>query len=133
MMEDLGNQYLSQVSDSLHSVVQLTSRIDERVQHIVEKQKEQDARFSSLMEAQTTLLARIAVLESKNGHAQSEHIEELKTKVHELELVISKLEMRSESMENKWSKVLDFTFKILFVIVSCYVVYKLNIPTPSIL
>ncbi len=133
MQVDINEQYLAKVSESLHNVVQLSSRIDERVQNLGEKLKEQDSKFGSLMETNTALISRIAVLESKNGEAQAYQIEELKTKLHAMEIIVARLELSSASMEGKWSKIFDFIFKIIFVITGCYIVYKLGIPVPQVM
>ncbi len=127
------DKYFSQLFDNLQSVVELVSRIDERVQNIIEKQREQDVRFNNVLESYQTLLARIIVLESKNGQHLFNEIEQIKKNCRDMELSLSKLEQSNQHMENKWSRVLDFGTKILFVIVACYVVWKLNIPAPSII
>ena len=84
-MSDISEQFFTQVSESIKSVFNLTSRIDERVKMIHEKQQEMDKKFSRLIESQGTLNSRVSVLESTS---ETGEIQELEKTVHNMELIL---------------------------------------------
>jgi len=57
----------NQVSESIRSLYELTSRIDERVKNMGSSLSTTDGKIEKDRQSQTELLQRIAALESKNG------------------------------------------------------------------
>lgn len=116
-----------EVSDSIKLVFDLTSRIDERVKHLVEQHNEANQRIEKLMERHENILSRISVLENKNGNGIKEDITELKKDFHTIEIKIAALEMQTSRHENKWQTVGDFIFKIAVAVIGAVIVWKITL------
>ena len=114
-----------EVSDSIKLVFDLTSRIDERVKHLVEQHNEANQRIEKLMERHENILSRISVLENKNGHSMKEDISDLQKLVHTMEIKLSALELQTTRHENKWQTIGDFIFKVAVAVVGAVIVWKL--------
>jgi hypothetical protein len=122
-MSDISEQFFTQVSESIKSVFNLTSRIDERVKMIHEKQQEMDKKFSRLIESQGTLNSRVSVLESTSD---AEEIQDLEKTVHNMELVLKEVELKSAGNTGKWNVVADFSLKILWAMAAAAAIYYMG-------
>jgi hypothetical protein len=122
-MSDISEQFFTQVSESIKSVFDLTSRIDERVKMIHEKQKEMDKKFNGLIESQGTLNSRVSVLESTT---ETEEVQNLEKTVHTMEIMLKEVELKSAGNTGKWDVVADFCLKILWAIVAGAAIYYLG-------
>ena len=122
-MSDISEQFFTQVSESIKSVFNLTSRIDERVKMIHEKQQEMDKKFSRLIESQGTLNSRVSVLESTS---ETEEIQDLEKTVHNMELVLKEVELKSAGNTGKWNVVADFSLKILWAMAAAAAIYYMG-------
>ena len=94
-----------QITDSLQKCIEITTRLDERIQVLFDDSSE----FAS-------------------------DIKEMKNKLHELDIKTSNLELKMESHSSKieshsdkWSKLLDWTFKIALTAISTFAAYKLGL------
>ena len=119
-MSDISEQFFTQVSESIKSVFNLTSRIDERVKMIHEKQQEMDKKFSRLIESQGTLNSRVSVLESTSD------TEDLEKTVHNMELILKEVELKSAGNAGKWNVVADFSLKILWAMAAAAAIYYMG-------
>ena len=122
-MSDISEQFFTQVSESIKSVFNLTSRIDERVKMIHEKQQEMDKKFSRLIESQGTLNSRVSVLESTS---ETEEIQDLEKTVHNMELILKEVELKSAGNTGKWAVAADFGIKILWALVAAAAIYYMG-------
>ena len=64
MPEDLSVQILSQTSDNIQKLFDLSTRIDERVKSIQVKQGDLDNRMNSIVQSHNELMQTVAVLKS---------------------------------------------------------------------
>jgi hypothetical protein len=122
-MSDISEQFFTQVSESIKSVFDLTSRIDERVKMIHEKQKEMDKKFNGLIESQGTLNSRVSVLESTT---ETEEVQNLEKTVHNMEIALKEVELKSAGTRHRWDIAADFGLKILWAIVAAAAIYYLG-------
>jgi predicted nuclease with TOPRIM domain len=122
-MSDISEQFFTQVSESIKSVFNLTSRIDERVKMIHEKQQEMDKKFSRLIESLGTLNSRVSVLESTS---ETEEIQDLEKTVHNMELILKEVELKSAGNTGKWAVAADFGIKILWALVAAAAIYYMG-------
>ena len=67
MSEDLSVQILSQTSDNIQKLFDLSTRIDERVKSIQSKQENLDDRIDTIMESHNELMRTVAVLNSSTN------------------------------------------------------------------
>jgi hypothetical protein len=90
---------------------------------IHEKQQEMDKKFSRLIESQGTLNSRVSVLESTSD---AEEIQDLEKTVHNMELVLKEVELKSAGNTGKWNVVADFSLKILWAMAAAAAIYYMG-------
>ncbi len=125
------DKYYHQVSESIKSVFELSTRIDERVQLMMKTQKGMEDKIDSMMHQQNDIDGRVMVLESKNGTLLQEDIDKLEENFHRLEMRIQIMEGQTNRQEGRWRTILNFWFQILWVVLAAYILYKFNLQTPA--
>ena len=85
-----------QINDSLQRCVEITTRLDERIQVLFDNQDE-----------------------------ACEDIKYIKEKLHELDIKASNLSLKVETHSDKWSKLIDWTFKLIVTGISIFAAWKL--------
>jgi hypothetical protein len=110
--------------------------MDERIKIIMEQQSNAEKKFTQFIELQQTMLSRVVVLESKNGHKIEKEMEKIEKEIEKVEEKIKTidhetqiLKMNSQSNMNIWKQIGDFAVKILWVVVACWLVWKLGLST----
>lgn len=121
-------ELFSQVSQSTKSIFDLTSRMDERVKIMVQKQQETENKIDKIMDAQSALVTRITQLEtiSKNTTIDA-HLDNLETRVRSLETTINELKIYSDSNTARWKTISDIAIKIFIAVIGAWIVWKLGI------
>ncbi len=115
-----------EIRKSINNVLDITSRIDERLKILYEKDDEYKENFQQIFRDISSILQRLA----SNDYivpAMVDTITELKQKVHELEIKMSNVHITVKDHNDKWSKLLDWTFKIALTAMSIYATYRLGI------
>lgn len=122
---------LRELTESLKSVFDLTSRIDERLKSLIESNSESKERIEKLVDNQTTMLNRLTVLENKNYSSEitllKNNIDVLEAQVDSIVNRVSSIENSIESHTTKWTMILDFAFKIAVVVISGIILWKMGI------
>ena len=153
----MNDQYYMQVSETMKNVLELSTRIDERVQISGKKQDELEKKMDAQIQATASLGGRISVLESKSDTALKEDIKNLnadvkvlrkelgdlelkaqateeikflKETVRQLELKLQMVEKDSARSENRWKIALNYGMKIIWVLVVAYLLYRLGLQSP---
>lgn len=157
------NQKYEFTAKTLQSVVETLSRIDERLAIFIINVKDLDEKLAHHLEvcpvrcSFPTVLSRISVLESKNGHELRESIKELRTeiavidndfrqelkeineRVQDLVMNNEKNDFINDAQKNKWKTfswvLLNLLVPAISVIISSVILYYMfkiqnNIPTP---
>jgi len=125
-------EFYGQVSESIKSVFELTTRVDERVQTIMKKQDEMERKIDSGITNQGLLSSRVSVLESKNGSLIKEDVEKIKDNLHELELQMQVVKTESQRSEGRWKTIASFGLQLVWVILAAYILYRLGIQAPAV-
>ena len=137
--KSLEQEFLAQILSSVKSLFDLTSRIDERVKGITKKQEDYEIKLEKLLEFQNKIESRIAVIESQNGQELEKKINELagklqdaekisKDAMHQIELKVEALNIFKVGAENRLNKYFDLVLKILWALVTAYILYKVGLP-----
>ena len=120
-----------EVSESLKLVFDITSRIDERMKVLIEKNNESKDKIEKLYDQQVTLLNRITILENKNN---TQVINDLKNEVNIIDGRVEHLSERLVHVEkeihqnnSKWANIIDFIFKLATVVVGSIILWKLGV------
>jgi hypothetical protein len=124
-----------ELSHSLKSVSDITTRIDERVKVLVEDNNVFKVRFERVAEIQSALVSRLSIIESSHDIsniktdiiALQEKIEYLSDKSIRIEQDISMMEKNIGHQDNRWANVIDFIYKLSTVIIGGIILWKLGI------
>ena len=127
MKEDISVQILTQTSDNIRKLFELTTRIDERVKSIQNKQGEFDEGLKHIIDSHNEVLKTIAVMESKNSH---EIMAELSKKLNTIESRLSAVENSSRGFQSKLRTGFDFVVKLAWIVLAAWICYKLGIEMP---
>ena len=83
--------YYSQVQESIQSIFELTTRVDERVQLMMKKQEDLEDKIDAQLKEINALAIRVTILESRNGVQMQNDIERIKDNIHQMDLKVSSL------------------------------------------
>lgn len=111
------------IHDSIESVINMVSRIDERIKILYEKDDEYKNNLDLVSEDIRSILQRVASMETT---IHSDDIEAIRAKMHELDIRTSNLDLSLSNHSDKWSKTVDWIFKIVLTFISTYAAYKLG-------
>jgi chromosome segregation ATPase len=109
------------------SFLDITSRIDERVKMIIEKQKDVDDQIKKLVNDFHSVQEKIAII--SNDYSKEE-IVELRSKISLLETKSESFDTRLSHHDNRWEQIFDAFWKIILMIIAGYILYKLGLQTP---
>jgi len=107
----------------------LTSRIDERVKFLTEKQKEIEILTKELSENALEASHRLQIIENKTL-LHEKFIEESKNKLQDIGIKTDNIALRLGHHDNRWTQIFDSVWKILLMCVAGYILYKLGIQAP---
>ena len=125
----LNDQYYTQVSESLKNVLELSTRIDERVQIHKEEIRRLKEELKLQQEALNQLGLKIQAVEEVK--ALKETIKGLEGIIRGLELKLQSIEEHSTRSENRWKIIVDYGVKIIWVIIMAYMLYRLGLQGPN--
>lgn len=136
MPDDISIQILSQTSENIQKLFDLSTRIDERVKSIQAKQEELDKRIDSVITDHNVLMQRFAVMESQS---LSPAIASLEKKLAENEKEVDAIDRRLISVEHatstnqdRWGKISSFVIQLIWIVIAAWVLFKLNLNAPPV-
>ena len=124
-----------ELSHSLKSVSDVTTRIDERVKVLVEDNNVFKSRFERVSEIQTALVSRLSILEENHDVAVLQNditmlqkkVEHLSDKTIKIEKDISQMEKAICQQDGRWANIIDFLYKLSTIIIGAIILWKLGI------
>ncbi len=137
----MSDQYVSredfaQVTLTIDAIQEITTRVDERVKILLEKQLTSDSHMHDIRNILNAVVNRVNLveirLESKNDAEVKKLVETNREKVYEIEKQVQTLMMKESGHEKRWNKVFDFVGKIIWIITTAYILYKLGFNPPPI-
>jgi hypothetical protein len=132
MREDLQMQILTQASENIQKLFELSTRIDERVKAIQTKQVEQDTRLETLSRLYNDTIQRIVVLESRNNTAVYTEVASHGDKLNDIDKRLMALEHTSKGNEGRWATIWGFAIQLCWIVIAAFVLYKLGLNPPSV-
>jgi predicted nuclease with TOPRIM domain len=132
MPEDISVQLLTQTSENIQKLFELSTRIDERVKAIQGKQHDLEERLDSVVGNHTEIMQKIAVLESKNGEALEDDIDECRKELVTLDKRVAVVEDHSGNSRDRWNKVFTFVIQLVWVLLAAWLLVKLNLQAPAV-
>ena len=125
-------QLFTQVTESTKSIYELTARVDERVKLVSERQATLDNKMETIIASHNQIVTRVVTLETRDYVELQKEVDKLTDLIQAQESRLAILEDNKKGMDWKLGQVADFVIKLVWVVVACYVVYKLGLSTPPI-
>lgn len=125
--ETLVEHFYSQVSESIKSVFDLTSRVDERVKMLMVRQDNLDEQMEKIAELVQPFTHRIAALESKDFE---EELKLMRQRLQVLEIKIETINIKTLQQESRWAQIIDVIFKLAVMLVGGFLLFKLGWQAP---
>lgn len=147
----------SKLVEEIKQIIDITSRVDERVKMIAESQHQINNRLNHFIDEHNSLVSRVHVIESKNGHKTQELITTLDeklmksaTRIEILETVgsqksqkiagefdllkirVKELEDHRQGLSDRAKTIINYIWQGAFLIIMGYVLYRLGLPTPPV-
>ncbi len=122
------NDFLREVLDSIKLLNDLATRLDERVKTLGLDKDELHEEVDALANLVNSTKERIAIVE-RNDDALN--MLKKDTQDHHTRIII--LEASAAQSEGRWQKITSFVIQIIYAVVTCYLLWKLelgNISTP---
>lgn len=125
-----------QVNNSIKSIIELTTRIDERVQLVMRKQDGLEEKLENHIEFLNELKIDLKLLDSKSGRTLQEEVSRISKEINEIKNKLDNVEKDSNNVNNNWKSVakgtLTFVVQIIWVVIAAYILYKLGIQSPAV-
>jgi len=123
---------------TLSQHLELLSRVDERVKNLNVIQKKIEDQISKINKTQSSLHNKINALES-DLELQSTHIatldeqdfEGLEEQIKQIEMKIQAIDVRVGNNDSRWFLLFDSVWKVLLMLISSYILYKLGWQPPT--
>lgn len=126
-------EYYKELTESIKSIFELTTRIDERMQLMTKKQEAIDAALKSQGELISNLSSRIIILENSiNSKDIEQDVDKNIDKIHALEVKVNSLQISNEGTEGRWKTIVNFSLQIIWVLLAAYLLYKLGLQAPAV-
>ena len=129
---------LKEVMQSIKAIFDLTSRIDERIKFLTQKlndlEKEVDdtSRLQSISESKSHIEShKLQGIEATIPEIE-ENIQKLSEELEKLEYRIHSEESYNKMTQNRWKIAFDFTYKTIWVMFVCWLLYKSNLQSLSL-
>lgn len=134
MSEDMTGKIINQVSENIQKLSDLSTRMDERIKTIQQKQCENYDYCDKIHHEHALIVQRLAVLESKDCHiaGNSSKIRDLEKSFYELDKRILKLEESSGDSKDRWNKIFTFIIQIIWVILAAWLLMKMGLQSPAV-
>lgn len=117
------------LTESINAIVELTTRVDERVQLIMKQQKELEDKIRNQNEFVSDLNTKVKILEI---NAITDEIKEINEHLHKIDLRLQTLENSNNSNESRWKTIFGFAIQLIWVILAAFLLYKLGISAPAV-
>lgn len=131
-MSDIPVQILTQVSDNIQKLSELSTRIDERVKSIQSKQDDFDIRMAEVIKTNTELMHRLIVLEQTNGQSLRLIVDDTAQQVIDIDKRLIKLELSSNKQESRWNGIIQFGIQLAWICLASWVLFKMGLNSPSV-
>jgi hypothetical protein len=123
MTEDISKQLLSQASENIQKLFDLTTRVDERLKSAHNKQEQLEKRIEDQIEKNIELMNKIVILENNMT---------LPSQINDIDKRLSRIENEHGIHSERYKTIANFIIQLVWVILAAYVLTKLNLQSPSV-
>jgi methyl-accepting chemotaxis protein len=128
-MEDLPTKLLSQATDNIQKLFDITTRIDEKVKSTIEYSINLEIKIQKITEVIALLKEANAVL---NFQDIPKNLENIETIIAQMQNKISHIEKTSEGFKSKWDTAVKFLVQIIWLVVGAWILFKLHLGPPNL-
>ncbi len=127
-MEDL-KQYLTQISQALAAVREVTGSVDERLKTLIGKIDGQEVKLDNLSSDVEQINERVSALETTKDTVTQikETIKEVTVEMHRLEVKVAALEIHSQRhKEGRWRSLCNTCVTVVWAVAGILIIGKLG-------
>lgn len=124
---------------SVDKLFEISTRIDERVKAIQEKQRDLEGELEDMLKGHYDNLQKIAVLESKGDCSDIcginqvvGHIDDISKSVNNLDKRLAEVESATSRTQDRWKQVATFIIQLIWVLLASWLLVKLNLQSPAV-
>ncbi len=128
-MEDLPTKLLSQATDNIQKLFDITTRIDEKVKSAIEYSVNLEIKMQKFAEVIALLKEANAILDFQHIPSKLENIE---LTIVQMQNKISHIEKTSEGFKSKWDTAVKFLVQIIWLVVGAWILFKLGLGPPNL-
>ncbi len=132
MSENLTVKVLSQTSENIQRLFDLTTRIDERVKMIQATQEETNDKIKEVVHDYNELLARMITIEVNGSKNVQGEVNKYYEQLSNIDKRINILEHANKGSENRWNRIFNFVIQLIWVVLASWVLYKLQLSPPNL-
>lgn len=136
MSEYISTKILTQTSENIQRLFDLTTRIDERVKTVQENQKVFENKLIKLAEDQNHITQNIAVLNSKNDNANisglTNQVDEIKKTSNDFDKRLSSVEDNSGKQQDRWKNITSFIIQLIWIIIASWLLMRFGLSPPPL-
>ena len=133
------DEFQREVMQSIKAMFDLTARIDERMKFLTTQTKEQETKLDEVCKLQGIISSKLHVIESHTLAGLNSDLSETEDSINILERSVAKFDDRLKNIENvnqnsqkRWKVVFDFTYKTIWTLFVCWLLYKTNLQSPPL-
>lgn len=126
---DITVQILTQTSENVQKLFDLSIRIDERVKNMQSVHEDFDDRLNNLLRSQAETMQKLAILETKSFKAE---VDECLKGVRDLDKRMTAVESSSKGFENKWQELVKFVIQLVWIVIAAWALYKFGLNPPPV-
>lgn len=115
----------TEIRASVGSMLDITSRIDERLKILYEKDEEYREQLQEMARQINSILQRLATMDAVLAPA-CEDIMDFKNRMRDIEIKLSSVDVTMSSHSSKLDKYIDWAFKIALTGVGVYATYMIG-------
>jgi len=130
-MADERDYYL-QVSESIKSLFDLTTRIDERVKHMQLTQQEMQSKMDAQLKVDHDMDGRLQVMESKVHSLNGGTTDKLKDHIRDIETEMALMNQVISKSESRWGKIIKVVVQLGWIIVVAWALTRLGLQAPQV-
>jgi len=123
--------YYLQVQESIKSIFDLTTRVDERVLAMMRKQEEFERKLDEQLKNDHDLEVRTSNLERVRDERVPE-LDKVKEDVHRIEIEMQAVKISQGGAEGRWKTIVSFAVQIAWVLLAAYLLMKLGLSAPQV-
>ena len=124
---------MEKILEQLTILSDLSTRMDERLKAIKDNQKSMDDKIEGILENNNDLIERISKLEASDFKQDFNKLkEEVNIQVNSFEKRLTNLEKMASGFEGKWKVISGYLIHLIWIVLACWILMKLNLTTPPI-